>query len=124
MEVIKDYLRYKVNSRPEFQEDIIHKCKHLGPIIMQKHPDTIPIILIPKKNENYLKLKFLVPRDITFSKIIHNFVETNRLNPNMSYTFLVNNMMIRHDALISDIYQKYHHNYILYIYVLPENTFG
>lgn len=90
-----------------------------------KYPTRIPVIIMPKKLEA-IKIKYLVPDDITFAQfqlaVRKNLPE---LKKEQSLFFLINNSMVNNSSLMNSIYNQYKSNdQFLYIQVCTENVFG
>jgi GABA(A) receptor-associated protein len=97
--------------------------------IKEKYPGRIPIIIMKGTLDTPFRLernKFIVSQDVAFGKIAIDIrKEISNLSPSQALFYMVNNTLLSHSSLMSQIYSKYADpDGFLYITCYSENTFG
>lgn len=89
--------------------------------LLQKYPNRCAIIA-HYKNQNF---KFLVPREITIGQFLCIIRKRIHLNDNDGIFVFIDNILPPTSENIGVLYEKFKHDdFILYIVVKKENTFG
>jgi len=96
--------------------------------IRSKYPDRIPVIVekAPRSTAPEIdKKKFLVPADLTVSKLAFEIRRHLRLAPEHGMFLFINDTLPPNAALLQQIYEKYKDpDGFLYVTYASENTFG
>ena len=94
--------------------------------ILQKYHSRLPIILSYDNKEFYLdKCKYLVPSNFTVGQFMFFLRQNIKLDSAKSIFIFVNKTIPPTNAVMSDIYNKYHDlDGFLYFSIKGENTFG
>jgi len=94
--------------------------------LLLKYPSKRPIIMRPidNKQPNLLKNKFLVESNMTISEFLFSVKKYIILDKNETIFIFINNNLVKMSELVSEIYERYKENDILYIEYSKENTFG
>ncbi len=98
--------------------------------VLETYPDRIPIICEPSNSPNlnitnYIKRKYLVPRDVTVGKFILSIREQIQLAPEEAMFIFVNNTLPPTSGLMGTIYDKNKSNDgFLYVLFAGENVYG
>ena len=94
--------------------------------LLKKHPDKIPVVFTPGSNTPMIdKRKFLMPRDLTFSQLIHIVRQKILLSPEKAIFLQIEKVMPNSNMLLSEVYELYKDkNGVLNVTYCSENTFG
>jgi|Laugresu1bdmlbsd_1035121.scaffolds.fasta_scaffold02347_2 GABA(A) receptor-associated protein len=101
-------------------------------ILIQNFPDKVPIIFNPScsKTKKIDKQKFLVPRILSMSELIHVIRKRINLDSNEAIFIFIKDDRNKQfspnfSMIVSEVYEKYKSkDNILYITYANENTFG
>jgi hypothetical protein len=98
--------------------------------ILAKHPNYVPVIILPNKDIEISKRRFLFPRDNNFGYCVaavrHHI---SGLKPSEAIFFLIDDRLINITELVGDFYEGYkrdkrENDAFLYIKIFKENSFG
>lgn len=94
--------------------------------LLLKYPSKRPIIINPVDNKqpNLLKNKFLVESNMTISEFLFSIRKYIVLDKEETIFLFINNNIVKMSELVSEIYERYKEDDILYIQYAKENTFG
>jgi len=98
--------------------------------ILAKHPNYIPVIILPNKDIEISKRRFLFPRDNNFSySLCAVRKHISGLKPSEAIFFLIDDKLVNCTELVGDFYDKYKldkraHDAFMYIKIFKENSFG
>jgi len=92
--------------------------------LRNKYPEYYPVILTG--DENLLKKKLLINKNMTVSQLMSYIRLNNKLSKREAYfLFTENNILLMQSSIVSDLYKSNSSaNGFLYINVKKENTFG
>lgn len=108
-----------------FQNQDFEERKRSSEIIMNKHSESIPIIVDCKSNIELNKKKYIVPKTLNVGQFISTIRKKINIDSSQSIFLLCNNTMISNNQMIINIYNKHHHaDGFLYIILTLENVFG
>tara|TARA_B100001996_G_C18619831_1_gene577218 strand:- start:452 stop:880 length:429 start_codon:yes stop_codon:yes gene_type:complete len=92
--------------------------------LRSKHPDRLPIIMIPQ-NIEISKIKYLVPCNIEFSTFIQLIRHDIKINRYESFFCLIDGLLPTNNQSIIELYNLYSNkDGFLYINITKESTFG
>ena len=99
------------------------------PLVLQKHPDRIPVICQRKINSTIPRVdknKYLVPRDITVGQFIYVIRKRISISKDEAlFMFTENGIIPPSSTLLSNLYtENKDEDGFLYIIYSGENTFG
>ena len=92
--------------------------------LMEKNPDTVPIIVQPHGDLQISKTKFLVYKETTISEFmlkIRKYVSVNKFE---AIFLFVNNTLLPNRTTFQTAYDEHNNDGILYIQIRKEATFG
>eukprot|EP01116_Phalansterium_solitarium_P020334 TRINITY_DN5968_c0_g1_i1.p1 TRINITY_DN5968_c0_g1~~TRINITY_DN5968_c0_g1_i1.p1 ORF type:complete len:121 (-),score=31.74 TRINITY_DN5968_c0_g1_i1:196-558(-) len=96
--------------------------------IRSKYPDRIPVIVEKASKSNAPEIdkkKFLVPADLTVSKLAFEIRRHLKLSPEHGMFLFINDTLPPNAAVLQQIYDKYKNaDGFLYVTYASENTFG
>ena len=97
--------------------------------ILSKYYGYIPAIILPDKNIEICKRRFLLPQSENFGFCMASIRKHIKLKPSEAIFFLIDNKIVDTKQNIGDFYSQYKLNKrpedaYLYIQIIKENTFG
>jgi hypothetical protein len=98
--------------------------------LLAKHPNYVPVIILPNKDINICKRRFLFPRDNNFGYALVSVRQhITGLKPSESLFFLIDDKLLNITELVGNFYDKYKrdkkpHDAFMYIKIFRETTFG
>jgi hypothetical protein len=97
--------------------------------ILSKYYGYIPAIILPDKNIEICKRRFLLPKTECFGYCVASIRKHIKVKPNEAVFFLIDNKIMDMKQNIGDFYSQYKLNKkpedaYLYITIIKENTFG
>jgi hypothetical protein len=97
--------------------------------ILIKYTGYIPALIIPDKDIEITKRKFLLSKTENFGLCIINIRKYIKIKPSEALFFLIDNKIVDMKENIGDFYEEYKINKkpedaYLYIHVIKEKTFG
>jgi hypothetical protein len=97
--------------------------------ILSKYYGYIPAIIIPDKDIEICKRRFLLPQSENFGFCVASIRKNIKLKPSEAIFFLVDNKIMDMKQNIGDFYSQYKLNKkpedaYLYIQIIKEKTFG
>ena len=96
--------------------------------INSKYPDRVPVIIEPnsEKEPQIKDVKYLVPRDTIFSKLMFEARKhMPKCKEHQAITFLINNKMIPITQTVGEVYEREKaEDGLLYVVYCKENNFG
>jgi hypothetical protein len=97
--------------------------------ILSKYYGYIPAIILPDKDIEICKRRFLLPKTENFGFCIINIRKHIQLKPSEAIFFLIDNKIVDMKQNIEDFYSQYKlnkkpENAYLYIQIIKEKTFG
>jgi hypothetical protein len=100
-------------------------CQH----ILAKYPSYIPAIIVPDRNIEICKRRFLLPQNENFGFCVASIRKHIKLKPSEAIFFLIDNKIVDMKQNIGAFYSQYKLNKkpsdaYLYISIIKENTFG
>lgn len=98
-------------------------------IILCKYAGYIPAIILPDKNIEICKRRFLLPQSENFGFCVASIRKHIKLKPSEAIFFLIDNKIMDMKQNIGQFYEQYKLNKkpedaFLYIQIIKENTFG
>jgi len=132
-EIVKDMVNVnKVYSNTKYQDNISFKkrCEDSTRLCI-KYPGYVPVIVNCFNPELQIKKnKFLVPKDISGSRLIVSIRSQLLLTSNIAVFMFIDNMLFEHSKTVGEIYEYYMYNKkdkndkYMYVDITLENTFG
>ncbi len=132
-EIVKDITNTKqIYNNIKYQDSVSYKkrCEDSNRLCI-KYPDYIPVIVNCFNPEIQIKKnKFLVPKDVSCSRLIISIRSQLLLDSNIAIFMFVDNMLFEHSKSVLEIYKQYmdkkkdKNDKYLYVDVTLENTFG
>lgn len=96
--------------------------------LKQKHPDHVPVIVLPASlNVTLKKNKYLVHLDTTMGKFLYEIRKECKLAPETAIFLFVNDgFLVPTSSTLRTVYDRYRNprDGFLYLKVTSENTFG
>jgi len=97
--------------------------------IMSKHYGFIPAIILPNKEIEITKHKFLLPQTENFGYCIASIRRHIKLKPSEAVFFMCDNKLVNTSQNIGDFYSQYKLNKkpsdaFIYLQIIKEKTFG
>jgi hypothetical protein len=97
--------------------------------IMSKHSGFIPAIILPNKDIEMTKQKFLLPRSENFGYCMASIRRHIKLKPSEAVFFMIDNKLVNTTQNIGDFYSQYKlnkkpANAFIYLQIIKEQTFG
>lgn len=97
--------------------------------IISRHIGYVPAIIIPDKNIEMTKRRFLLPENESFGFCLASIRKHIKLKPNEAIFFLIQNRILDMKLNVGEFYKQYKigrepDTAFLYIEILKENTFG
>ena len=106
----------------------IERRRELAVRINSKYPERVPVIIEPMtdKEPPSKNVKYLVPRDTIFSKLMFDARKNMpKCKEHQSITFFVNNKLIPITQSVGEVYEREKsEDGLLYVLYAKENTFG
>jgi hypothetical protein len=132
-EIVKDMVTVnKVYSNTKYQDNISFKkrCEDSTRLCI-KYPGYVPVIVNCFNPELQIKKnKFLVPKDISGSRLIVSIRSQLVLSSNTAVFMFIDNVLFEHSKTVGEIYEYYMYNKkdkndkYMYVDITLENTFG
>lgn len=97
--------------------------------IISRHIGYVPAIMIPDKNIEMTKRRFLLPENESFGFCLASIRKHIKLKPSEAIFFLIENRILDMKLNVGEFYKQYKigrkpDTAFLYIEILKENTFG
>lgn len=97
--------------------------------IISRHIGYVPAIMIPDKNIEMTKRRFLLPENESFGFCLASIRKHIKLKPSEAIFFLIENRILDMKLNVGEFYKQYKRGRkpdtaFLYIEILKENTFG
>jgi hypothetical protein len=132
-EIVKDIVNTdKVYSNTKYQDNVSYqkRCEDSTRLCI-KYPGYVPVIVNCFNPELQIKKnKFLVPKDISGSRLIVSIRSQLLLTSNIAVFMFIDNMLFEHSKTVGEIYEYYMYNKkdkndkYMYVDITLENTFG
>jgi len=96
--------------------------------LIEKYPDRVPVVIVPKENIKIDRVKFLIPKEYPFGKFV-SYIVSSFLEPTNSkqayYFFTKENTLVPTSILMSSLYESHKDpDHMLRLSLRIENTFG
>jgi hypothetical protein len=132
-EIVKDIVNTdKVYSNTKYQDNVSYqKRSEDSTRLCIKYPGYVPVIVNCFNPELQIKKnKFLVPKDISGSRLIVSIRSQLLLSSNIAVFMFIDNMLFEHSKTVGEIYEYYmlkrkdKNDKYMYVDITLENTFG
>ena len=98
--------------------------------LIAKHPNYIPVIILPNKDINICKRRFLFPRDNNFGFCLCAVRKhISEIKANEALFFIIDDKLVTMTEFVGSFYDRYKigkkpDDAYLYVKIYKENTFG
>jgi len=97
--------------------------------LRSKYYNLVPTIILPNKNIEICKRRFLLPESENFGFCVASIRKHIKLNPSDAIFFLIDNKIMNMSQNVGEFYKEYKVNKrpidaFLYITIIKEATFG
>lgn len=132
-EIVKDIVNTNVTYKNQKYQDIVSyekRCEDSSRLCI-KYPGYTPVIVNCFNPEIQIKKnKFLVPKEVSGTRLIVSIRSQLVLNSNTAVFMFVDNVLFEHSKTVGEIYEYYMCNKkdkkdkYMYVDITLENTFG
>jgi hypothetical protein len=97
--------------------------------LLARYPGFVPVIVVPTKDIEISKLKFLFPIHENFGYCFSNIRKYIKLDAKQAVFYLVDDKLINQSQNVGDFYSQYRlnkdpKNAFIFVSVFKENVFG
>lgn len=97
--------------------------------LLARYPSFVPVIVVPSKDIQISKLKYLFPADQNFGYCFASIRKYIKLDAKQAVFYLIDGILINQNQIVGDFYSQYKlnkepRNAFIFISVFKENCFG